>query len=217
MKSDLQLKEDVLAELNWDPAVNATDIGVTVKDGVVTLTGHLASYGEKHAAQRAAQRVAGVKALAVEITVQLPSSNQRTDGQIAASAQHVIDWNSLVPKGAVRPTVERGWITLNGEVEWGYQRSAAEASLRNLLGVQGVTNLVLVKPKVNPDNVEKCIQDALVRQARREAGHIEVSVDGARITLSGKVHSWAERRAAKGAAWSAPGVSSVVDHLEIGA
>ena len=185
MKSDLQLKEDVLAELNWDPAVNANDIGVTVKDGVVTLAGHLASYGEKHAAQRAAQRVAGVKALAVEITVQLPSSNQRTDGQIAASAQHVIDWNSLVPKGTVRPTVERGWITLNGEVEWDYQRRA-EASLRNLLGVQGVTNLVLVKPKVNPDNVENASRTPWFarRPARRATSRSSIRSSCLRPTLS---------------------------------
>jgi osmotically-inducible protein OsmY len=216
MKSDSQLKEDVLAELGWDPAVNANEVGVTVKDGVVTLTGHLGTYAEKVAAQRAAQRVTGVKALAVELTVQLSSSHQRTDAQIAASAEHVIDWNALVPKGKIRPVVEAGWITLTGEVEWDYQRRAAEASLRNLLGVRGVTNLVTVKPKVNAANVEKCIQDALVRQARREANHIDVSVDGTRITLSGKVHSWAERKAAEGAAWSAPGVSNVVDRLEIG-
>lgn len=216
MKSDSQLKEDILAELGWDPAVNANEVGVTVKDGVVTLTGHLGTYAEKVAAQRAAQRVAGVKALAVELTVQLASSHQRTDAQIAASAEHVIDWNALVPKAKIRPVVEAGWITLTGEVEWDYQRRAAEASLRNLLGVRGVTNLVTVKPKVNAANVEKCIQDALVRQARREANHIDVSVDGTRITLSGKVHSWAERKAAEGAAWSAPGVSNVVDRLEIG-
>lgn len=216
MKSDSQLKEDILAELGWDPAVNANEVGVTVKDGVVTLTGHLGTYAEKVAVQRAAQRVAGVKALAVELTVQLASSHQRTDAQIAASAEHVIDWNALVPKAKIRPVVEAGWITLTGEVEWDYQRRAAEASLRNLLGVRGVTNLVTVKPKVNAANVEKCIQDALVRQARREANHIDVSVDGTRITLSGKVHSWAERKAAEGAAWSAPGVSNVVDRLEIG-
>ena len=216
MKSDSQLKEDILAELGWDPAVNANEVGVTVKDGVVTLTGHLGTYAEKVAAQRAAQRVAGVKAVAVELTVQLASSHQRTDAQIAASAEHVIDWNALVPKAKIRPVVEAGWITLTGEVEWDYQRRAAEASLRNLLGVRGVTNLVTVKPKVNAANVEKCIQDALVRQARREANHIDVSVDGTRITLSGKVHSWAERKAAEGAAWSAPGVSNVVDRLEIG-
>lgn len=216
MKSDLQLQNDVLAELKWDPIVNATDVGVIVKDGVVTLTGQLASFAEKYAAERAAQRVGGVKALAVELTVRLPSTHERTDAEIASAAEHAIEWNSLVPKGKVHPLVEKGRITLNGEVEWDYQRRAAEKSLRNLLGVTGVTNLVTVKPKVNAADIGKKIQDALVRHASREARHIDISVDGSQVTLEGTVNSWAERRAAQGVAWSAPGVTTVVNHLDIG-
>lgn len=217
MKSDVQLRDDVLAELKWDPIVNATDVGVIVKDGVVTLTGHIASFAEKYAAERVAQRVDGVKALAVELTVKLTSAHERSDAEIASAVESAIEWNSLVPKGKVHPTVEKGWITLNGEVEWDYQRRAAEGSLRNLLGVIGVTNLVKVKPRVSATDIETKIQDALVRQASREARRIDVVVDGAQVTLEGTVNSWAERRAAQGVAWAAPGVSTVINHLHIGA
>jgi osmotically-inducible protein OsmY len=216
MKSDAQLQKDILAELKWDPIVNETDVGVIVKDGVVTLTGHLASYAEKCAVERAAQRVHGVKALAIELSVKLPGPNERTDAQIAAAAENAIEWNSLVPQDKVRPTVERGWITLNGEVEWDYQRRAAEKSLRNLLGVTGVTNLVHVKPRVSASQIDRKIHDALLRQAARESRRIDVSVSGSQVTLEGTVHSWAERVAAQGVAFAAPGVSTVVNHLHIG-
>ena len=217
MKSDDQLKNDVLAELEWDPIVNASDVGVIVKDGVVTLTGQLASHAEKYAAKRAAQRVDGVKALAVELTVRLVSSHERTDAEIALAANNMIEWNSLVPKGKIHSVVESGWVTLDGVVEWDYQRRAAEDSVRNLLGVLGITNLVKIKPKVSATDIGRKIQDALVRQANREAKHIDISVDGAQVTLEGSVNSWAERNAAQGAAWSAPGVLNVVDNLHIGA
>ena len=216
MKADAQLQKDILAELKWDPVVNETDVGVIVKEGVVTLTGHLASYAEKCAAERAAERVHGVKALAVELTVKLPSPNERTDAQIAAAAENAIEWNSLVPQDKVRPTVEHGWITLNGEVEWDYQRRAAEKSLRNLLGVTGVTNLVHVTPSVSASQVDRKIHDALLRQADRESRKIDVSVAGSQVTLEGTVHSWAERVAAQGSAYAAPGVATVVNHLRIG-
>jgi osmotically-inducible protein OsmY len=216
MKSDAQLQKDILAELKWDPIVNETDVGVIVKDGVVTLTGHLASYAEKCAAERAAQRVHGLKALAIELTVKLPSPNERTDAQIAAAAENAIEWNSLVPQDKVRPTAEHGWITLNGEVEWDYQRRAAEKSLRNLLGVTGVTNLVHVKPRISASQIDRKIHDALLRQADRESRKIDVSVAGSQVTLEGTVHSWAERMAAQGAAFAAPGVATVVNHLHIG-
>ena len=216
MKADAQLQKDILAELKWDPVVNETDVGVIVKEGVVTLTGHLSSYAEKCAAERAAERVHGVKALAVELTVKLPSPNERTDAQIAAAAENAIEWNSLVPQDKVRPTVEHGWITLNGEVEWDYQRRAAEKSLRNLLGVTGVTNLVHVTPSVSASQVDRKIHDALLRQADRESRKIDVSVAGSQVTLEGTVHSWAERVAAQGAAYAAPGVATVVNHLRIG-
>jgi len=217
MKTDTQLRDDVQAELSWDPAFKASDIGVIVKDGVVTLTGHLSSHAEKYAAERAVQRVHGVKAVAVEMTVKLPFGNERTDADIAMAAERALEWNVLVPDGKIRPVVEKGWLTLQGEVEWGYQRSAAEGAVRDLMGVTGVSNLVKVKPKLSPADVEKKIHDALSRQADREARRLSISVDGSQVTLRGVVHSWAERDAVQGAAWATPGVSVVVNDLLVDA
>jgi osmotically-inducible protein OsmY len=213
MKSDAQLRSDIVAELNFDPAITATDVGVIVKDGVVTLTGHPSSHAEKYAIERAAQRVNGVKALAIEMPVKLASGYERTDADIAMAVERAIEWNVLVPDDKVHPMVEKGWVTLNGEVEWEYQRRAAEGAVRSLLGVTGVTNRVTVKPKFTPADIEQKIQEALERQADREARQIEIAVNGAQVTLSGKVHSWAERKAAQGAAWSAPGVANVINNL----
>lgn len=213
MKSDAQLRSDVVAELSFDPVVTATDVGVIVKDGVVTLTGHPASYAEKFAIERAAQRVKGVKALAIEMNVKLAAGYERTDADIAMAVERAIEWNVLVPDDKIHPMVEKGWVTLSGEVEWEFQRRAAEGAVRNLLGVTGVTNLVIIKPRVTPADVEKKIQEALERQADREARHVEVSVAGTQVTLRGKVGSWAERKAVQGAAWSAPGVASVINNL----
>ncbi|MDM0078609.1 BON domain-containing protein [Variovorax sp. J2P1-59] len=215
MKSDAMLRSDIVAELNFDPAVtvNATDIGVIVKDGVVTLSGHPTSHAEKHAIERAVQRVKGVKALAVEMSVRIPAGGERTDADIAAAAENALEWNVLVPDDAVHPMVEDGWVTLNGRVEWDYQRRAAEVAVRNLLGVKGVTDLVEVKARFTPADVERKITEALQRQADRDARHIQVLVNGGQVTLRGTVKSWAERRAAQGAAWSAPGVANVVNNL----
>ena len=217
MKTDTQLRDDVQAELSWDPAFKASDIGVIVKDGVVTLTGHLSSHAEKYAAERAVQRVHGVKAVAVEMTVKLPFGNERTDADIAMAAERAREWNVQVPDGRIRPMVAKGWLTLQGEVEWGYQRSAAEGAVRDLMGVTGVSNLVKVKPKLSPADVEKKIHDALSRQADREARRLSISVDGSQVTLRGVVHSWAERDAVQGAAWATPGVSVVVNDLLVDA
>jgi len=217
MKTDTQLRDDVQAELNWAPDVKTSDIGVIVKDGVVTLTGHLASHAEKYAVERAVQRVHGVKALAIELTVKLPFDNQRTDADIALAAERALEWNVLVPDGKIRPMVEKGWLSLNGEVEWEYQRGAAETAVRNLMGVTGVSNLVKVKPKVSPADVEKKIHEALSRQADREAHRLAIAVDGSQVTLRGTVHSWTERDAVQGAAWATPGVSMVVNDLLVDA
>ncbi|WP_137860627.1 BON domain-containing protein [Variovorax sp. 3P27G3] len=217
MKTDTQLRDDIQAELSWDPAFKASDIGVIVKDGVVTLTGHLTSHAEKYAVERAVQRVHGVKAVAVEMTVKLPFGNERTDADIALAAERALEWNVLVPDGKVRPMVEKGWLTLGGEVEWGYQRCAAERAVRDLMGVTGVSNLVKVKPKVSPADVERKIHDALSRQADREASRLSISVSGSQVTLRGTVHSWTERDAVQGAAWATPGVSVVVNDLLVDA
>ncbi|MGJ7573332.1 BON domain-containing protein [Variovorax sp. RB2P76] len=217
MKTDTQLRDDIQAELNWDPAFKASDVGVIVKDGVVTLTGHLASHAEKFAVERAVQRVHGVKATAVELTVKLAFDNARTDADIALAVERALDWNVLVPNGKIRPQVEKGWVTLEGEVEWGYQRTAAEGAVRELMGVTGVSNLVKVKPKLGPADVEQKIREALSRQADREAGRLAITVDGSLVTLRGTVHSWTERDAVEGAAWATPGVSVVLNYLLVDA
>jgi osmotically-inducible protein OsmY len=204
MKTDTQLRNDIQAELAWAPEVKTSDVGVIVKEGVVTLTGHLASHAEKYAVERAVQRVHGVKALAVELTVKLPFDNQRTDADIAMAVECALDWNALVPDDKIQPLVENGWITLAGEVEWGYQRSAAESAVRDLMGV-------------TPADVEKKIHDALSRQADREAHRLAITVDGSQVTLRGTVHSWTERDAVQGAAWATPGVTVVVNDLLVDA
>ena len=215
MRSDAQLQRDVQAELEWDPAVSPAHIGVTAAVGIVTLTGHVASHAEKYAAERAAQRVKGVKALAVEITVKLPAGGERTDADIALAARHGLEWSALVPAGKVKPMVENGWVSLQGEVDWEYQRRAAETAVRDLMGVTGVSNLIKIIPKVKSADIEKRLHDALSRQAEREAGRIEVTVSGSEVFLKGQVHSWAELDAVQGAAWAAPGVTSVINELMI--
>jgi len=215
MKTDALLKNEIIDELAWDPVVKATDVGVIVKDGVVTLTGTLASYSEKFAAERAAQRVAGVKGIAVDLKVELPTQHERSDADIALAAERALEWSTLVPAGRVQVMVEKGHVTLGGEVGWDYQRSAAERAVRDLLGVTGLTNLVRITPHVQPVDLQKSIHDALARQADREAQKISVTVDGSTVRLSGRVHSWAERDAAVGAAWAAPGVATIVNEIVV--
>ncbi len=216
MKTDALLKNHVVDELAWDPVVRATDVGVIVKDGIVTLTGTLASYAEKFAAERAAQRVIGVKGLAVQLEVRLPTQHERTDADVALAAERALEWSALVPAGHVQVMVEKGHVTLGGEVGWEYQRAAAERAVRDLLGVTGLTNLVRIAPQVQPSQLQKSIHDALARQADREAQKINVAVDGTTVTLTGRVHSWAERDAAMGAAWAAPGVAAIVNEIVVG-
>lgn len=216
MKTDAQLKKDVSAELDWDPSINATQIGVAVKDGVVTLAGHLDTYAEKHAIERAVQRVQGVKAFAVEVDVKLAPGHQRSDSEIAAAAESALKWHSLVPEDRLQVKVEKGWVTLKGEVDWEYQRRNAEKAIRPLTGVVGVSSAITLKPTTSATNVADRIREALTRHAEHEAKHIEVVVSGSSVTLRGKVDSWPERTAAYGAAWSAPGVLSVVNELKVG-
>jgi osmotically-inducible protein OsmY len=215
MKTDLQLKRDVSAELEWDPSINASQVGVAVKDGVVTLTGHLDTYAEKHAAERAVQRVLGVRGIAVELDVKLDAGHKRSDSEIAVAAESAFTWHALIPADRIQVKVEKGWITLMGEVNWDYQRREAEKAVRSLSGVVGVSNTIALKPVATPANVSDRIRDALSRHADDQAKHIEVIVKEARVILRGKVDSWAERAAASAAAWSAPGVTNVVNELTV--
>ncbi|SEA55068.1 BON domain-containing protein [Variovorax sp. YR216] len=214
MKTDAQLKKDVESELEWDPAINAAHIGVLVENGVVTLTGHLGTYGEKFLVERAIQRVQGVRALAVELDVKLAPSHKRSDSEIAAAAEDALTWSAQVPAG-ISLRVEQGWITLKGDVEWDYQRHAAARAVRSLTGVVGVSNDIEIRQRPAHANVVAKIRDALVRQAEQDAQHIDVAIDGSEARLRGTVHSWAERSAAQGAAWSAVGVTSVVNELKV--
>jgi osmotically-inducible protein OsmY len=217
MKTDAQLKADVSQELEWDPSINATTVGVSVKDGVVTLSGHLQTYAEKLAAERAVQRVAGVKAVAVELDVLLAPNHVHSDTDIAQAIESALKWQAFVPPERVQVKVEHGWVTLGGEVDWDYQRSAAAKAVRPLRGVVGLDNRITLKPQAKPGNISQRIQEALTRHAQREARDIAVAVSGSTVTLSGRVDTWAERRAVQGAAWSAPGVTEVINHLSVGA
>jgi len=215
MKTDSQLQQDVMAELQWEPAVHAAQIGVEVKDGVVTLDGEVGSYVEKWNAERAAQRVSGVKALAVEMKVALGDAGKRTDADIARSAQNILSWTSSLPADAVKVMVEGGWLTLSGNVEWHYQREDASNSLRYLSGVTGISNQIGIQPTVAPAVVKADIEAALKRRAVADAKTIGVNVKGADVTLTGTVHSWAERDLATRSAWGTAGVRKVVDQMTL--
>ena len=213
MKTDAQLQQDVIAELKWEPSVNAAHIGVEVTDGIVTLAGHVGSYAEKLGAERAAQRVSGVRALAVEMDVKLPGLSKRTDADIARSVENVLQWTTYVPKDSVKVMVESGWVTLSGEVDWEYQRQTVKKGVRYLMGVTGVTDNIVIKPKVSLSAVKSEIEAALKRRATADAKKITVNVQGADVTLTGTVHSWSERELAKHSAWGTPGVRNVVDKM----
>lgn len=215
MKTDSQLQQDVMAELKWEPAVHAAQIGVEVKDGVVTLAGEVSSYTEKLNAERAAQRVSGVQALAIEMTVKLSQFGLRTDADIAESAKNILSWSSSLPADAVKVLVEGGWLTLSGDVEWQYQRQEAADSVRYLSGVTGVSNQIAIKPPISARVVKSDIEAALKRRASADAKTIAVEVQGADVTLTGTVHSWAERDLAKRSAWGSAGVRNVVDKMNL--
>jgi osmotically-inducible protein OsmY len=215
MKTDSQLQQDVMAELKWEPSVHAAQIGVEVKDGVVTLAGEVSSYTEKLNAESAALRVNGVKALAVDMKVKLSQFGARTDADIAESAKNILGWTSSLPADAIKVMVEHGWLTLSGNVEWQYQRQDAANSVRFLLGVTGVSNQIAIKPSPLAAVVKADIEAALKRRAAADAKTIGVEVKGADVTLTGTVHSWSERDLATRSAWGSAGISKVVDKLTI--
>jgi len=213
--SDIGLRQYVLDELAFEPSVNAAHIGVAVESGVVTLSGHVGSYAEKIATERVVQRLKGVRAIAQEIEVRYPESKKTADDEIAKRALHIISWDTTVPDDRVKIKVQNGWITLSGEVEWNYQRTAAEEAVRKLSGVVGVSNLVGVRPRVDGSDVKIRIEEALRRDAEIEAEGVRVAVSGATVTLEGTVASWRERSVAEQAAWAIPGVGVVEDRLVV--
>ena len=216
MATNAQLQNDVRAELSWDPCVHDKEIGVLAADGVVTLTGSVPSYAEKLAAEHAAERVTGVKAVANELVVTLTPMGQRTDADIARAVVNALSWDVHVPHVQIKAAVTNGWITLEGDVEWRYERDAALRAVQNLTGVRGVTDNIAVSPRrVSAYDVSRDIRQALERQADRTARQIHVETSGSVVTLSGTVPTFADRLAAERAAWSATGVSEVRDELAV--
>jgi osmotically-inducible protein OsmY len=217
MKIDKELQKHVMDELTWEPSVNAAQIGVSVDAGVVMLGGTVGSYPEKWAAERAAERVKGVKAVTDEIVVRLPGDFQRGDSEVARAAVNALDWNASVPQGRIQVLVQNGWITLDGTVEFHFQKAEAERAVRSLLGVKGVVNRVSLKPLISPVDVKSQIVRALERAAEVDAKKISVETRDSKVILRGAVKSWVERDEAERAAWAAPGVSDVENKIEIAA
>ena len=215
MRTDNEIQRDIGDELRWDPSLQDDDIAVSVRDGVVTLAGYVKSYLDKWHAERVASKVKGVRAVANDLTVRLPSGSERPDPDIARAAIDALKWNIAVPADRIRIKVDKGWVTLEGDVDWDYQREAAERAVRSLTGVKGVTNLIGVSATPTPQDVKQKIKDALERVAQFDADRITVEVDGHRVILNGTVRSYAERRDAERAARNAPGITEVENRLTV--
>ncbi|MCI3179219.1 ornithine aminotransferase [Caulobacter sp. CCUG 60055] len=214
-KTDLKTRDDILAELAQEPRVDAAAVAVSVKDGVVSLTGHVSSFDQKIAAEAAVKRVMGVRAIAEEIEVRLPLADVRDDGEIAERAASLLAWTITAPPGGIKVKVEHGHVTLSGQADWGYQRQDAERAVRRLAGVRGVDNLITLRSGVKQSDLEERIRKALMRNALVDAASIHVAIDGDKVTLTGQVRMWCERDAAEEAVWTSPGVREVVDRLVI--
>lgn len=215
MKQDPELQSDVLDELRWEPAVTAAHIGVAARSGVVTLSGHVPSYAERYAAERAAERVYGVRAVANELEVRLEGRSERTDEDVAAACVAALRANYTVPDETIKVVIRNGWVTLDGRVQWWYQRDAAERAVRGLTGVKGVTNDIAIDAQVSPGDVKSRIEAAFRRSAEIDARRVRVETRGGMVILHGNVHSFAERDEAQRAAWAAPGVTAVENELAV--
>jgi len=215
MNADTRLKHDVLAEPEWAPGLDASQIGVSARDGVVTLTGYVPSYAEKLAAERAAKRVFGVQAVADDVEVKIPGGRERSDTDIATAALNAMKWDSTLPEDRIKVTVRHGWISLEGALEWWYKKEGAQRAVQNLTGVKGVTNKITVKAPLRPGEVKDQIEAAFRRSAEMDARRVNVEASDGKVVLRGTVHSWAEKRAAERAAWAAPGVCEVETHLTV--
>ncbi len=215
MKFDKDIQRDVENELQWDPSLDERAIGVKVQDGVVTLVGDVAHYADRYTAGEAAKRVNGVRAIANELQVKIPKPGERNDIDIANAAANALKWNVSLGSSNIKAVVGHGWITLSGQVEYGYQRSAAESAVRYLLGVTGIVNEIIIKPGVKTADVKQKIEAAFQRQATLDAKDIDVKVSDSQVTLKGHVHSWQEKDDAARAAWAAPGVAKVENQLQV--
>lgn len=215
MKSDSELQQDVMSELEWDPRVDHADIGISVSDGVVTLNGYVKSYAEKQAAERAAQRVSGVKAIAEEIKVRNDFDAKTADHEIAKRILDIFAWNVLIPQDKLGVKVEKGWVTLTGAVDWHFQAEEAKKAAGKISGVLGIMNRIEVRHRPTTGDIRKRIEAAFERQADLDAAGVTIALDGTKVKLSGKVKAWHERQVAERAAWAAPGVTLVEDHIVV--
>ena len=215
LQTDETIQSNVMDELKWDTRLRASDIGVAAKDGIVTLTGFVDSYLKKRAAEAAAMRVRGVKAVANELEIHLPGSAERTDEDLAEAVVNALKWDTGIPADQIDVMVSKGLVTLKGDVEFAFEKKDAERAIRYIAGIRGVINLIRVKPTLFPSNLKEDIEKALTRNAETDAEHITVEVAGSKVSLYGTVHSYAERKAAESAVWAAPGVTEVEDRIAI--
>lgn len=215
MKTDLEIQQDVMNELKWQPFLKSANIGVAVKNGIVTLSGNVDNYSQKIEAEKAAKKVTGVKAIAEDIQIGVSPALEKTDIDIAESVMNALKWHAAVPEDRIKVKVENGIVTLDGEVEWEYQRTSAKKAVNNLLGVRNLVNLITIKPRLTAFDVRAKINEALHRTATVDAERVSIEVDDRKIILRGKVRSFAEKEDVEDAAWCAPGVSKVESHLEV--